>query len=402
MTGGQEASKKNHTGLDILQDVISAPTVFRDESKLSFDYVPKALHHRDREFRQLGNYFRHMIEQPQSINQRVIISGPVGCGKTALTRRFGQDFETLARQKLKNPHSFFFLHVNCRRQSSPYQIVLQIMKRFHTSFPHRGFSIGEIIDSLLSSLRGLEQSLLLALDEVDFLLQLPKGTDLLYDLLRYGEESTHDLKPLSLILVTRNLSFLNSLDSSIQSSLQKTHIHLHPYHRKHLRDIIQDRADSALRRETLTTDALDLISEVAFQQRDARYAMELLWRAGKKADTEGNPKIYPEHVRAAVGTLTPGIDFEIFEYLTAAQRALVFAISQELQAQGTAYVSLNSVAKNFDHICEERQLQGSQFNLEDDLEFLRQQGVIFLKSDLSEGEQEITLWDIAYSELCNL
>ncbi|MFX0208892.1 MAG: Cdc6/Cdc18 family protein [Candidatus Hodarchaeota archaeon] len=402
MPGGQEASKNNPTCLDILHDVISAPTVFRDESKLSFDYVPKALLHRNRELRQLGNYFRHMIDKPQSVAHRVIISGSVGSGKTALTRRFGQDFETLARLKFKNPYSFFFLHVNCRRQSSAYQIVLTILKRFHTSFPHRGFSLSEIIDSLLSSLRGLGQSLLLALDEVDFLLSLPKGTDLLYDLLRYGEESKHDQKPLSLILVTRNPSFMNSLDSSIQSSLQKNHLTLCPYQLSHLRDIIQARADLALNRDVLISDALDLMSEIAFQQCDARYGMELLWRAGKKADTEGNTKIFPEHVRAAVGTLTPSLDFEILEYLTESQRALLLAISQELKAQGTAYVSFNSVAKTFAHICEERHLKEGQFSLQVDLEHLRQQGIIFLKGSQGKAEQEMTLWDVAYTEICNL
>jgi Cdc6-like AAA superfamily ATPase len=65
--------------------------VFKDEAKLDINYVPHRLPHREKEHRLLMEFFNFMLRFPDRMAQRVIITGDVGTGKTALAQRFGAD-----------------------------------------------------------------------------------------------------------------------------------------------------------------------------------------------------------------------------------------------------------------------------------------------------------------------
>ncbi|RLI00337.1 cell division control protein Cdc6, partial [Candidatus Bathyarchaeota archaeon] len=50
-------------------------TVFKDEGKLSLDYVPPHLPHREKELKILATTFKPLISSPGKILPRVIIRG---------------------------------------------------------------------------------------------------------------------------------------------------------------------------------------------------------------------------------------------------------------------------------------------------------------------------------------
>ena len=60
--------------------------LFKDESKLSFDYVPEKLVHRDKQLDKLWMIFRPVLEGAMS--QTAFLIGNVGTGKTATSKRF--------------------------------------------------------------------------------------------------------------------------------------------------------------------------------------------------------------------------------------------------------------------------------------------------------------------------
>jgi Cdc6-like AAA superfamily ATPase len=64
-------------------------SVFKDESKLDINYVPQALPHREKEQRLLFEFFSFVLRCPDKMAQRVILTGDVGTGKTALAQNFG-------------------------------------------------------------------------------------------------------------------------------------------------------------------------------------------------------------------------------------------------------------------------------------------------------------------------
>ncbi|MFA7161898.1 MAG: hypothetical protein WC083_04930, partial [Candidatus Methanomethylophilaceae archaeon] len=66
-----------------------ASVVIKDSLKLSFEYVPKELVHREAQMDQLLMLFRPVIESGRS--ETAFLSGSVGTGKTATAKRFCAD-----------------------------------------------------------------------------------------------------------------------------------------------------------------------------------------------------------------------------------------------------------------------------------------------------------------------
>ena len=113
-------------------------SVFKNESKLDINYIPKTLPHRDKEHRLLMEFFDFLLRFSEKMSQRVIITGDVGTGKTVLGHRFGADITLQAnKQQIK----IRYVHVNCREYRGKIFLILQhVLTIFHPNFPKRGYS----------------------------------------------------------------------------------------------------------------------------------------------------------------------------------------------------------------------------------------------------------------------
>ncbi|MEM2942024.1 MAG: hypothetical protein QXT81_01185, partial [Candidatus Bathyarchaeia archaeon] len=96
---------------DLIDQVLLRPTVFKDEAPLSIEYIPARLPHREGQLTFLTHLFRSLLERPGSTGQRVLITGPVGTGKTVIAQRFGLDMGRAARER---KIALRYIHVNCR------------------------------------------------------------------------------------------------------------------------------------------------------------------------------------------------------------------------------------------------------------------------------------------------
>ena len=285
---------------NILEEELKKHSIFKDESKLSFDYVPLYLPHRNEELRQLAQFFKVLIEKPGGMSQKVIIHGSNGTGKTAVVKRFGAMIEETAEKrgiKLK------FLHLNCRINKTEYMILKNVIKGFNIAIPKRGFSSEELIQIIIEILEIEDCFLILALDS--FTIQDNKT---LYDLTRLMDCELNPMQRLSLIIIAQDLKFIQDLDEGTKSTLQKNYIHFQKYTTSQLYDILKMRcADMAFYDNTIKDESLQLISDIASEFGDARYALELLWRAGKYVDLDQSPQVTPKYVRQAESDVSPVI-----------------------------------------------------------------------------------------------
>jgi len=326
-------------------------TVFKDESKLDITYVPPRLVHRENQYRLLTEFFRFISEASGRMSQRVLVTGKVGTGKTALCQRFGINLKKECEKRGINLH---YLHVNCREHRGRFfLILLNIMLHFKPNFPRRGFSAEELLQFLMEVLDEKNAYLILALDELESLI-LAEGTEPLYKLTRIQETRIGKPRRLSLICILRNLEYLEKLDESTRSTLQKNIIHLEEYSKSQIEDIIKDRVEMAFRQGTVPEETIELIAELAEREGgNARYAIELLWRAGKYADANLLPEVYPECVRKAMISIYPTVRKNEIVNLSLHQQLLLLAIARKFKQAPKAYVTMGEIEEIYKVVCEE-------------------------------------------------
>jgi len=326
-------------------------SVFKDESRLDINYVPPRLPHRQAQLDMLSQFFRFAIESPGRMTQRVLIVGKIGTGKTVLSQRFGLNIAKEAQQRNVN---LYYVHVNCRECKGSFFMILQrVILRFYPNFPKRGYSAEELLQALMQILDEKNAYVILTLDELEALIR-SEGSDPIYSLTRIQEERPKTAQRLSLIGILRETKDLDMLDPSTRSTLQRNIIHLEEYSKPQLRDILNDRVTWAFKEGTVSSQTLDLIAEAAaLEGGDARYAIELLWRAGKYADTERSKEVLPEHVRKAASSVYPVIRKDVIAELGLHEKLFLLGIARRFKLTDAAYISMGEAEEAYAVVCEE-------------------------------------------------
>lgn len=334
---------------DIIETEVGRPTILKDENKLSVDYLPDRLLFREEQMKALTNYFKGLILHPAEFAQKVVFRGGIGTGKTALAKKFGKDFENIAK---KYGVTLKYVHVNCRKKQTNFLVLLSIIHEFDPHFPSRGYSSEELLEILLKIIEDQDISILLCLDEVDFLIS-KSGSDMLYSLTRISDDKIERKGHVSLILIVRDVIFRQFLEVSTISSLQLNTISFEKYSISQLRDILETRAAEAFHRGTVSNEALTFVAELASPWGDARYAIELLWIAGKKADMQNSKVVLPEHVRYASASIHPGVQKDMLKALSFHHLLLLLGVTRALSKIDTSYSSFKEVEEIYILSCEE-------------------------------------------------
>jgi len=326
-------------------------SVFKDESKLDINYVPPRLPHREPQLNLLNQFFRYAIESPGKMAQRVLISGKIGTGKTVLSQHFGLNIAKEAQERGINLH---YVHVNCREcRGSLFMILQRVILRFYPRFPRRGYSAEELLQMLMQILDEQNAYLILAMDELEALIR-SEGSDPLYNLSRIQEDRLKAPQRLSLLCVLRETAYLDTLDSSTRSTLQRNLINLGEYSKPQLQDILNDRVALAFSYGTVSPPIVDLIAELAASEGgDARYAIELLWRAGKYADASASPRISPEYVRKAAVSVYPVVRKDVISSLGLHEKLFLLGVARHFEQTGAAYVSMGEAEDAYAVVCED-------------------------------------------------
>jgi cell division control protein 6 len=141
------------------------------------------------------------------------------------------------------------------------------------------------------------ENVIVVLDEVDSLVN-KIGDGVIYNLTRINQEL--EKTKLTLIGISNNLTFVESLDSRVRSSLSEEEIVFPPYNATQLKDILTVRAEGAFVSGTLSSGVIAKCAALAAQEHgDARKALDLLRVSGEMAEREGAPVTTEPHVDMA-------------------------------------------------------------------------------------------------------
>lgn len=359
-------------------------SVFKDESKLDISYVPRRLPHREKELRILSEFFSFLIRDPWRMTQRVLIVGDVGTGKTALAQKFGEE---TARETRLRGINVKYVHVNCRQyRGSLFLLLSNAVLAFNPSFPRRGLSAEELLNILLQILDEQNAYAILTLDEFESLVER-EGSEAVYKLTRLQESRMGKPQRISLICILKNLEVLDSLDASTRSSLQSNIVYLERYTQTQLIDILNDRVQLAFNLNTVLDDTVNLIAELAHSEGgNARFAIELLWRAGKYADAEGLRMVTPECVRKAASSTYTMIRKSDLVQLNFHEKLFLLSIARFFKENERAYASLSEIEQAYAVTCEEYGVQPyTHTQLWNYLQTLSALGIVKKKVSTAEG-----------------
>jgi len=334
----------------------SRRSMFKDEAKLDINYIPQTLPHREKEHRLLMEFYSFITRCPERMSQRVIITGDVGTGKTVLAQHFGASITSEAN---KRSIKFRYVHVNCREYRGSLQPILhKAVTIFRPKYPARGYSVDEVLSTLMQVLDEENTFMILTLDEFDSLIE-NEGSDAVYKLTRLQEIRQGKPQRLSFIFIMRDLKSLDTLDASARSTLQRSIINLERYGKDQLVDILNQRVSMAFELGAVEEDVVELIAELAFTETgNARFGIELLWRAGKYADAEEAGMVEPECVRMAISNIIPGMRRSDLAALGLHEKLFLLAVARYFKEQNEqAYALLSELEKTYAVICEEMDVQ---------------------------------------------
>jgi len=322
-----------------------ARSVFKNRQALSFDFVPPKLVHRDAQLKRLTTLFRPIVEGNSS--QTAFLSGMVGSGKTVTAKRFCMDMKEYSQ---KSGKAIDFVIVNCRQRNSEAAAILHVINHFQPNFPDRGFSITEMMEILRKDLEKRKIHLIIILDEADVLLR-KSGSDIIYRLSRFAEEGMDGRQLVSLILISQRDVF-NLLDAASASTFKRSNmVEFGKYSVNELADIARQRAALALHDGAIEDDSIRLIADASSEFGDARFAIEILEKAGMLADEERSETISPEHVRAAKAEALSSITESKLVSLDPHLKIVLLAIARSLKKK--AYVITGEAEEAYKVACEE-------------------------------------------------
>jgi cell division control protein 6 len=317
--------------------------IIKDGRKLSFDYVPEKLVHREEQMRGLETLFRPMVTA--GLPCSAFLTGSVGTGKTATAKRFCED---MLKYCASNSKPITYIFINCRIRNTEHGVIIQMLRHYDPGFPDRGFSADEMMRSLKKHIETGSRPFLIVLDEVDMLLK-DNNKDLIYQMSRLSEEMK--TSSVSMIMISQH-PITEMLDSASLSSFKRANaIKFDRYTKNELKDIVKARAAEALMPETMEDDVADLLADIGKGYGDARLVIEMLEKAANGAEERSDGRLTADDVRTANAMIYSNVSESKLESLDMKKKLALLAIARAIKNE--PYVSITRVEKTYAVVCEE-------------------------------------------------
>ena len=303
----------------IFAEHISRESVFKNRDALSPHYVPQNLPYREEQVQELSRIVAPILSGRKPEN--VFIYGKTGTGKTVVTKYVLRKLADFAEKKGIPVKS---IYINCRIHNTRSRVFIKIAGELMPGENFLGLSTAYIYEKILARVREDNLRLIIVLDEIDKL----KGiSETVYALNRANDELERG--SISLIGISNVLTLKDSLDPRTKSTLLQHEMIFPPYNAEGLRRILEDRAREGFREGAVSPGAIALTAAYAAKQSgDARYALQLLLRAGDVADEEGASTVTEEHVEKAKERVVEDIILEMIEALPEQEQILLLAVAK--------------------------------------------------------------------------
>lgn len=310
---------------NIFTKAASGNSLVKVSQFLNIDYVPEKLPFRDEETKTLAHVLSTIFKGARPSN--LLLFGKPGTGKTAAARNV---VERLAKKANELKMDVTVLFVNAKTAGSAYKVLFEIAEELGINKEHgkrvhfTGLSMGEATDRVLQFIQKKKLNLVLVIDEIDSLVD-KSGDDILYNFTRANQRMKGGF--ITLVGISNSLTFKDKLDPRVRSSLSEEELVFNPYMVDQLRQILQERANSAFNEGAISNAAVNLCAAIAGREHgDARKAIDLLRVAAELAEREGATRVDEKHVRAGEDRMEKDAPFVALKNTTTHNKLVILAI----------------------------------------------------------------------------
>jgi cell division control protein 6 len=229
--------------------------------------------------------------------------------------------------------------VNCQLDSTRYAVFSRVFEDvFDYEPPSSGISFKKLFGQIADRLVEADETLVVALDDVNYLFYENEASDALYSLLRAHE--VHDGARVGVIVVSSdlNLEMMEELDGRVRSVFRPEEVFFPKYDPEEIYDILGERVRRGFEEGVLDPDTLRHVADLTADSGDLRVGIDLLHRAGLNAEMRGSRSVSREDIDEAYEKSKYVHLSRRLRELSESERALVAAVADhEGEQAGAVY-----------------------------------------------------------------
>jgi len=290
------------------------------------DYIPERFPFRENELQTIWSCIKPFVNE--GFGQNLLIYGPPATGKTTSVR-------IVFRQLSQINRALPFYHA-CGTTFSKVFIFAKVLSELRGhEVALKGATFQDTYEKTMNEIARRKKHLILTLDDINYVYQLPDFNQLLYSLLRGCREFGVKV----MVVLISSSSYIN-LDTKVMSSLRPVHIKFRQYTKKEMYRIISDRAELAFG-DRITEQALKYVSEICV---DLRHAFAILAHAASLAESiirldnvrKAALAVRDNSTYAKLQLLTP-VELEVLKLLPTTSTEIKEAVKQRGLSRITAW-----------------------------------------------------------------
>jgi cell division control protein 6 len=260
-------------------------TLFRDSEVFDPDYLPEEYLHREMQLSQLSSNLKPALRKARPINSLCL--GPPGTGKTTAVK--------LLFKEIEETENVIPVYVNCQIINSKQQVFAKVFEKVYGyALPSYGTPFSKVYYSIIKKVIEGEKVLIVALDDLNFLLDDAVMNEVLYALLKAHEEV--EGAKLGVIGIATDIKLTARLDARVGSIFHPDEVLFPLYGKGEIHDILASRARIGFYSGVLSDEVLEKIVELTYESGDLRFGIYLLKMAGLEAEKRASRKIEIEDV----------------------------------------------------------------------------------------------------------